>query len=164
MLYTFRSVLWWTAACLTWPARPIRRCSVYSSRSNSTAAAMHFHRTVSPSQCRPQIFSGVLLILCCLTGAILAQTFQYSRGWTNGRKRAGPAYPGLFSPSASGPEPLQSPVESSAAISNPCSELQRIKFLLGARNPQHVCTWLLNCEGIWLNTTHFWNVTPCSLI
>jgi hypothetical protein len=121
---------------------------------------MHFHRTVSSSRCRPHSFSGVLLVLCCLTGAILAQTFQYSRGWTNGRKRAGPAPPLFISPSASGSGLLQSTEESSAAISNPCSQLQRIKFLLGARNPQHVCTWLQNCGGIGLHTTHYWNVTP----
>ncbi|KAK7792517.1 hypothetical protein R5R35_009925 [Gryllus longicercus] len=39
----------------------------------------------------------LLLSLCC--GTLLAQTFQYSRGWTNGRKRAGspvpPGAPGL---------------------------------------------------------------------
>nr|CAD7413683.1 unnamed protein product [Timema cristinae] len=29
----------------------------------------------------------LLILLSCLTGIILAQTFQYSRGWTNGRKR-----------------------------------------------------------------------------
>lgn len=32
---------------------------------------------------------GTIFILVCLTGAVFAQTFQYSRGWTNGKKRAG---------------------------------------------------------------------------
>ncbi|KAG8269255.1 pro-corazonin-like [Homalodisca vitripennis] len=34
-----------------------------------------------------------LLLLCCLAGSLLAQTFQYSRGWTNGKKRSGQPSP-----------------------------------------------------------------------
>lgn len=33
-------------------------------------------------------FMSAGLIIACLTGVILAQTFHYSRGWTNGKKRA----------------------------------------------------------------------------
>lgn len=41
----------------------------------------------------PGMVYRVLLVMCCLAGALLAQTFQYSRGWTNGRKRSGPPSP-----------------------------------------------------------------------
>ncbi|PSN41874.1 hypothetical protein C0J52_20332 [Blattella germanica] len=82
----------------------------------------------SHNRCRSHKFFRILLILSCLTGAVLAQTFQYSRGWTNGRKRAGP----LLVPSAA------SGLLQDADESNPCSQLQRIKFLLGARNPQQI--------------------------
>lgn len=30
-----------------------------------------------------------IFILVCLSVAVFAQTFQYSRGWTNGKKRSG---------------------------------------------------------------------------
>lgn len=40
--------------------------------------------------------SSVLVLLVCLTGVVLAQTFQYSRGWTNGKKRAGGVIPRVF--------------------------------------------------------------------
>ncbi|XP_054266106.1 pro-corazonin-like [Macrosteles quadrilineatus] len=33
--------------------------------------------------------TSTLLVLCCLAGVVLAQTFQYSHGWTNGKKRSG---------------------------------------------------------------------------
>lgn len=105
--------------------------------------AMHFNSTASSSRCRSRL-PGLLLILCCLTGAILAQTFQYSRGWTNGRKRAGPATPMLIPSSASGAGHFQN-IDESSAISNPCSQLQRIRFLLGARNPQQVTGVLMHC-------------------
>ncbi|XP_069681116.1 pro-corazonin [Periplaneta americana] len=95
---------------------------------------MHFHRS-SASRSRSNKLPGLLLILSCLTGAILAQTFQYSRGWTNGRKRAGPVPPMLIPSSVSAAGLLQN-AEDTAVISNPCSQLQRIRFLLGARNPQ----------------------------
>nr|UES72873.1 corazonin [Carausius morosus] len=32
---------------------------------------------------------SALVVLACLAGVVLAQTFQYSHGWTNGRKRSG---------------------------------------------------------------------------
>jgi hypothetical protein len=111
-------------------------------RPTAAAATMHFHNTVSSCRCRSHRLPGILLVLCCLTGAVLAQTFQYSRGWTNGRKRSGPALPMLFPPSASGAGLIQN-IDESSAISNPCSQLQRIRFLLGARNPQQVTRILL---------------------
>ena len=91
---------------------------------------MHTH---SSHHSRSHKLSSLVLILSCLTGMILAQTFQYSRGWTNGRKRAGPASTLIVPPSASG-----SALYQNLDDSNPCSQLQRIKFLLGARNPQQV--------------------------
>jgi len=111
-------------------------CIVFFSRSNSTEGAMHFHSTATASGCRSPRLPALLLILCCLTGVILAQTFQYSRGWTNGRKRGGPAPP-MFIPSSASGAVLQN-LDESSVISNPCSQLQRIRFLLGARNPQQV--------------------------
>jgi hypothetical protein len=101
------------------------------------AATMNVHSTASSSRCRFPTFPGLLLVLCCLTGAVLAQTFQYSRGWTNGRKRSGSATPVLIPSSASGAGLIQN-LDEPSAISNPCSQLQRIRFLLGARNPQQV--------------------------
>ncbi|XP_075210727.1 corazonin [Lycorma delicatula] len=32
--------------------------------------------------------AAVIIVLSCLVGMLFAQTFQYSRGWTNGRKRS----------------------------------------------------------------------------
>ncbi|KDR21179.1 pro-corazonin-like [Zootermopsis nevadensis] len=95
---------------------------------------MHLNSTASSSRCRSRM-TGLLLIFCCLTGSILAQTFQYSRGWTNGRKRSGPS-PQMLIPSSASGERLFQNTDESSAISNPCSQLQRIRFLLGARNPQ----------------------------
>jgi hypothetical protein len=110
--------------------------SGFIGRPAASAATMHFHSTASTCRCRSQRLPGLLLVLCCLAGVVVAQTFQYSRGWTNGRKRSGPA-PMLFPPSASGPGLTQN-IDDSSAISNPCSQLQKIRFLLGARNPQQV--------------------------
>lgn len=45
------------------------------------------------------------LIIACLTGAILAQTFTYSHGWTNGKKRAS-IIPFVFQDSSEGQEIL----------------------------------------------------------
>lgn len=35
-----------------------------------------------------RVFASLFLVLSCIAGVLLAQTFQYSRGWTNGKKRA----------------------------------------------------------------------------
>lgn len=105
--------------------------------------AMHLNSTASSSRCRSRM-TGLLLIFCCLTGSILAQTFQYSRGWTNGRKRSGPS-PQMLIPSSASGERLFQNTDESSAISNPCSQLQRIRFLLGARNPQQVNGGLIHC-------------------
>jgi hypothetical protein len=117
-----------------------------------TAATMKIQSTASSSRCRTHTFPGLLLVLCCLTGAVLAQTFQYSRGWTNGRKRSGSVTPVLIPSSASGAGLIQN-IDEPSAISNPCSQLQRIRFLLGARNPQQV-------TRIFIFWIHFFSLTP----
>nr|CAD7433398.1 unnamed protein product [Timema monikensis] len=68
----------------------------------------------------------LLILLSCLTGIILAQTFQYSRGWTNGRKR------GFVVPRA----PVivaEETLPSSEGERDPC-QLQRMKYVLEGRN------------------------------
>jgi hypothetical protein len=113
------------------------------------AATMNVHSTSSSSRCRSHTFPGLLLVFCCLTGAVLAQTFQYSRGWTNGRKRSGTLTPVLIPSSASGAGLIQN-IDESSAMSNPCSQLQRIRFLLGARNPQQVIRIFIFCINFFL--------------
>nr|CAD7194849.1 unnamed protein product [Timema douglasi] len=83
----------------------------------------------------------LLILLSCLTGIILAQTFQYSRGWTNGRKR------GFVVPRA----PVivaEETLPSSEGERDPC-QLQRMKYVLEGRNvPQSKCTGI-SVEGEW---------------
>nr|CAD7586441.1 unnamed protein product [Timema genevievae] len=64
----------------------------------------------------------LVILLSCLTGIILAQTFQYSRGWTNGRKRAFvvPRAPVIVA---------EETLPSSEEERDPC-QLQRMKYVL----------------------------------
>ncbi|XP_022186049.1 pro-corazonin-like [Nilaparvata lugens] len=67
--------------------------------------------------------AALLLVLGCMVCALVAQTFQYSRGWTNGRKRA------LLQP----PTPLQLQAQAAARARDIDCQLQRLRAMFDGR-------------------------------
>ncbi|RZF41652.1 hypothetical protein LSTR_LSTR012909 [Laodelphax striatellus] len=86
--------------------------------------------------------AALLLVLGCMVCALFAQTFQYSRGWTNGRKRALQLQPNQLQ-MQSNPLQLQSQSAAARARDIDC-QLQRLRAMFEGRNdPELPCT--LSC-------------------
>ncbi|XP_049810447.1 pro-corazonin-like [Schistocerca nitens] len=83
---------------------------------------------------RPWVSVVLLLVACwCLGALVHGQTFQYSHGWTNGRKRAGSSSaPGALLP----PGRLPPPAAASDMDAQPC-RVRCLRLLLqGGAVPQ----------------------------
>ncbi|XP_063236996.1 pro-corazonin-like [Bacillus rossius redtenbacheri] len=75
------------------------------------------------------LHTSLLLVLACMVGVVLAQTFQYSHGWTNGRKRSGGS-PRLEEPVVERAEPREGDPD-------PC-QAAWVKYVVAERDGQQM--------------------------